>query len=61
MLFLHEVHEVRGAVEDKFEAIYRDELMPQLGNGADGRLLWFCHQAHGTGPAYHVVTITGLT
>jgi hypothetical protein len=60
MLFLHEVHQVRGAGEDEFEAIYRDELMPALASGDDGRLLWFCHQAHGTGPAYHVVTITAL-
>jgi hypothetical protein len=60
MLFLHEVHHVRGAHEDEFEAAYRDEYMAALADGDDGRLLWFCHHAHGSGPAYHVVTISAL-
>jgi len=61
MLFLHEVHQVRGAAEDEFEAAYRDQWMPDLAGGNDGRLLWYCHHAHGSGPAYHVVTITALS
>jgi hypothetical protein len=60
MLFLHEVHEVRGASEDDFEAAYRDEWMPALAAGDGARLLWFCRQAHGSGPAYNFVTITAV-
>ena len=60
MLFIHEVHRVRGKREDEFEAAYRDEWMPRLGDGDDARLLWFCHHAHGSGPAYNVVTITAV-
>ena len=60
MLLLHEVHQVRGRDEEAFEAAYRDEWMPALAEGDDGRLLWFCRQAHGSGPAYHLVTITAL-
>ena len=60
MLLLHEVHEVRGRDEHAFEAAYREQWMPVLAEGEDGRLLWFCRQAHGSGPAYHLVTITAL-
>jgi hypothetical protein len=60
VLLLHEVHEVKGREEDAFEAAYRDEWMPALAEGADARLLWFCRQAHGSGPAYHLVTVTAL-
>jgi hypothetical protein len=60
MLFVHEVHRVRGASEDAFEAAYRDEWMPTLGKGDDARLLWYCNHAHGSGPAYNVVTITAV-
>jgi len=60
MLFLHEVHEVRGRAEDEFEAAYRDSWMPALAAGDDARLLWFLHHAHGSGPAYHFVTITAV-
>jgi len=64
-LFLHEVHEVRGAGEDDFEAAYRDpggwmELMAGLEGGNGARLLWYANHAHGSGPSYHVVTITAL-
>jgi len=60
MIFLHEVHAVRGAVEEGFEAAFRDEWMPTLAKHDDARLLWYCNHAHGSGPAYHVVTITAL-
>ena len=59
-IFLHEVHNVRGAREDEFEAHYRDGWMAELAKGDDARLLWYCHQAHGTGPAYRIVTVTAL-
>ncbi len=59
-IFLHEVHNVRGAREDDFEAHYRDGWMAELATGDDARLLWYCHQAHGTGPAYRIITITAL-
>jgi hypothetical protein len=60
MLFLHEVHQVRGRAEDEFEAAYRNAWMPALAAGDDARLLWFLRHAHGSGPAYHFVTITAV-
>lgn len=60
MLFLHEVHQVRGADADEFEAAYRDGWMPDLAREGDARLLWYFNHAHGTGRAYHAVTITGI-
>ena len=59
-LFLHETHRVRGALEEKFEAHYRDRWMAALAEGDDARLLWYVHQAHGTGPAYRICTITAV-
>jgi hypothetical protein len=59
-LFVHETHHVRGKSEEDFEAAYRDQWMPALAADADARLLWYCHHAHGSGPAYHVVTITAV-
>ena len=61
-LYLHELHRVVGRCEDEFEAAFRDPggWMQRLGEGADARLLWYATQAHGTGPAYRVVTITAL-
>ena len=60
MLFLHEVHEVRGAEEDAFEAAFRDEYLPALASGDDARLLYFLHHAMGTGVSYNVITITAV-
>lgn len=60
MLLLHEVHRVRGATEDEFEAAFRDRWMPDLGAGDDARLLYFLQLAHGSGRAYTVVTVTGV-
>ena len=60
MLLLHEVHSVRGREADAFEAAYREQWMPTLADGDDARLLWFLHHAHGTGPAYDVVTLTAV-
>ncbi len=59
MLLLHEVHKVVGTQEDAFDAAYRDEYLPILGQGNDARLLWYLRLAHGSGAAYTVVTITG--
>jgi hypothetical protein len=59
-LFLHEVHRVRGALEDRFEAHYRDRWMGALAENEDARLVWYTQQAHGTGPAYRVCTITAV-
>ena len=59
MLLVHEVHRVAGAKEEAFEAAFRDELMPALASADGCRLLWFLHLAHGSGPAYTVVTVTG--
>jgi hypothetical protein len=60
LLFVHEVHQVAGAHEEDFEAVYRDGWMPTLAKGDDARLLYFLHHAHGTGRAYNVVTITAV-
>ncbi|HEV7762868.1 MAG TPA: hypothetical protein VGO78_27850 [Acidimicrobiales bacterium] len=60
MLFLHEVHSVVGEAEQDFETAYRQGWMPSLAAGDDARLLWYLHQAHGSGPAYTVVTVTAV-
>jgi hypothetical protein len=60
MLFMHEVHTVSGRAEDEFEAAFRDGWMPTLGAGDDARLLWYTNHAHGSGPAYTVVTVTAV-
>jgi len=59
-LFVHETHHVRGRAEEEFEAAYRDRWMPALASEDDARLLWYCHHAHGSGPAYNVVTVTAV-
>jgi hypothetical protein len=61
MLFLHETHRVVGTREDDFESAYREGWMPTLAEGDDARLLWYTNHAHGSGLAYSVVTITGVT
>src|SRR5271167_2626110 len=60
MLFMHEVHTVRGRAEDEFEAAFRDGWMAMLGAGDEARLLWYANHAHGSGPAYTVVTVTAV-
>lgn len=60
MLLIHELHEVVGAREAAFEAAYRDEYLPALAQAGDARLLYFLHHAVGSGPSYHVVTITAV-
>ena len=60
MLFMHEVHTVLGEREHEFEAAYRDGWMPLLAAGEDARLLWYLNHAHGSGPAYNVVTVTAV-
>ncbi len=60
MLYLHEVHAVKGTCEDDFEAALRSDWMPMLAQGDDARLLYFAHQAHGSGKSYQVVTLTAI-
>jgi hypothetical protein len=60
LLFIHEVHTVRGRAEDQFEAAFREGWMPMLGGGDQARLLWYANHAHGSGPAYTVVTVTAV-
>ena len=60
VLFVHEVHKVRGRAEAAFEAAFRVGWMPTLGAGDEARLLWYANQAHGSGPAYTVVTVTAV-
>ena len=58
MLLLHEVHQVAGAREEEFDIAFRDGLIPKLAESDGCRLLWYLRIAHGSGPAYTVVTYT---
>jgi hypothetical protein len=60
VLFIHEVHAVRGDCEDAFEAHLRDGWLPELAKTNDARLLWYLDHAHGTGRSYRVVTVTAV-
>jgi hypothetical protein len=60
MLFVHETHRVAGREAERFEELYRDGWSGPLAKTDDARLLWFLHQAHGTGVAYAFVTITAV-
>ena len=60
MLWVHEVHRVRGAQEDEFDAACRDEWMPALAATGDAKLLYFAHLTHGSGRAYTVITVTAV-
>src|SRR5436309_14833778 len=60
MLFMHEVHEVLGEKEHEFETAYRDGWLKLLAEDGDARLLWYLNHAHGSGPAYNVVTVTAV-
>jgi hypothetical protein len=59
-VFLHEVHTLAGPKWRAFESAMRDEWQQVLHDTGRGRLLWYCHQAHGTGLAYTVVTVTAF-
>jgi hypothetical protein len=60
LLYVHELHSVRGGAEDAFEEAFRDGWMTTLAKDTDARLLWYFVQAHGTGPAYHMLTVTAV-
>ena len=60
MLFVHELHGIVGREEEAFESAWQ-QWMKALGDGEDARLLWYLHHTHGTGPAYQVVTVTGVS
>jgi hypothetical protein len=60
LLYLHEVHKVKGLKEDEFEAAYRDGWMSLMADTDYARLLWYTHHAVGSGVSYNVVTITGI-
>jgi hypothetical protein len=60
MLFMHETHKVIGRYAERFEELCRRELMGALASSDDTRLLWYFNHAMGSGPAYQVVTITGV-
>ena len=61
MLFMHETHRVIGRHSDRFEDLWRNGLLGALATGDDARLLWYCNHTMGSGPAYNVVTVTGVT
>ena len=60
MLIVHELHEVIGAREAEFAHAMRTRWLPALAETDDARLLGFLHHAHGSGPAYQVVTLTAV-
>jgi hypothetical protein len=60
VLFLRELHSVRGALQTDFATHYREGWEPMLRERGLGRLLWYLDQAHGSGPAFRVVTITAI-
>src|SRR5215510_8774093 len=60
MLLLHELHTLAGRHEDDFEGHVREGFLPALAKSDDARLAYYLKLAHGTGRAYHVVTITAL-
>jgi hypothetical protein len=60
VLFMHEVHKVRGRAEDEFECAFRTGWMPMLAESDEARLLWYTNHAHGSGPSYTVVTVTAV-
>jgi hypothetical protein len=60
MLYLHETHEIIGGRTAQFESLYREYWLPALERSGLGRLLWFWHHTHGTGPSYQSITVTGI-
>jgi predicted SnoaL-like aldol condensation-catalyzing enzyme len=60
MLFMHETHKVIGRYADQFEALYRERVMGAIAQSDKTRLLWYFNHAMGSGPAYQVVTVTGV-
>jgi len=59
MLYLHETHRIAGERAEDFEAAWRVHANA-ISSSDDMRVLWYLHQAHGTGPSYTVVTVTAL-
>ncbi len=59
MLFVHDIHVVMGEHEFAYEDAMRDEYLPAVADD-DTRMLWFLHATHGSGDAYHIVTITAV-
>lgn len=47
-----------GCAEGEFENAFRECWMPMLVEGDEARLVWYTNQAHGSGPAYTVITVT---
>lgn len=60
MIYVHEVHDVRGGKMPEFADAVRDEWRPLVEESGDARLLWFWELTHGTGPSYQAVSITAV-
>src|SRR5713101_7765245 len=60
MLYLHETHEIVGGKMEEFEHCLREQWVPLMEQDDTGRLLWFWHHTHGTGPSYNAITITAV-
>jgi hypothetical protein len=60
MIYLHETHEVVGGKMEEFEHALREQWVPLIERDGEGKLLWFWHHTHGTGPSYHAIAITAV-
>lgn len=60
MWLLHETHQIRGEVEDDFDALLRDAWIPGVAAVRGARVGWVLRHTHGTGPSYRLITITAL-
>src|SRR5437867_4174684 len=60
MIYVHEVYEVLGGKMEEFGDAVRRQWRPLLEEGERARLLWFWEVAHGTGPSYQAVSLTGV-
>jgi hypothetical protein len=60
MLYLHETHEIIGGKMGEFEAVLREQWQPAVERSGLGRMRWFWHHTHGTGPSYHAITLTEI-
>src|SRR5258705_13862563 len=52
MIYVHEVHDVRGGKMPEFADAVRTEWRPLVEESGDARLMWFWELTHGTGPSY---------
>lgn len=59
VLFVHDLHALIGEREFDFEDAVRDTYASAIADD-DTRFLWYLTSTHGSGDAYHVVTVTAV-